>query len=74
MYAATPENPNYLGPAEAAAIAQQVCRSHGPSGPNVEYVLELAGALRAMAAEDDHVFEVERAVQAELARRGGEGG
>ena len=40
----------------------QIVRSHGPSGPNVEYVLRLAEALRAMGVVDAHVFAVERLV------------
>ncbi len=59
VYLATAENPNYLGPAELADIAAQVRASCGPSGDNVEYVLRLAGALRALGAEDDHVFALE---------------
>ena len=60
VYIATRENPNYLGHADPAAIAHQVRNSHGPSGPNDEYVLRLAEALREIGAEDDHVFELER--------------
>jgi cation transport regulator ChaC len=56
VYLATPENPNYLGPAELDLIAAQVRASTGPSGGNVEYVESLARALREMGAEDDHVF------------------
>ncbi len=62
VYVATEDNPNYLGPAPLAAIAAQVLGSHGPSGSNVEYVRELAVALRAMDARDDHVFGLERAM------------
>ena len=64
-YAATPANPNYLGPADAAAIAREVRAARGPSGANVDYVLELAAALRALGADDAHVFEIERLVLAE---------
>jgi len=67
MYAATEDNPSYLGPASLGEIARQVCRGHGPSGANVEYVLELARALREMGASDEHVFAVEERVRAELA-------
>ena len=58
-YVATPANPNYLGPAPLPAIAEQIARAHGPSGPNAEYVRELARALRDMPADDPHVFELE---------------
>jgi cation transport regulator ChaC len=59
VYVATRANPNYLGPAPLEAIAAQVRRSEGPSGPNPEYVLRLAEALRTMRAEDPHVFALE---------------
>ena len=60
VYVATPQNGNYLGPAPLEAIADQVRRSRGPSGPNPEYVLRLAQALRELGAHDAHVFALER--------------
>ncbi|MBT5049916.1 MAG: gamma-glutamylcyclotransferase [Rhodospirillaceae bacterium] len=63
VYVATPENPNYLGPADPGDIARQVCGSHGPSGPNDEYVLKLADALRAMGVDDPHIFEIEALIR-----------
>jgi len=62
-YVATPENPNYLGPAPLDAIAAQVRASHGPSGANIDYVLKLAQALRAIGADDAHVFELARLLE-----------
>jgi cation transport regulator ChaC len=62
-YLANPENPNYLGPAPLAAIAAQVRASHGPSGANLDYVLRLAQALRAIGAEDAHVYELAQMVE-----------
>jgi cation transport protein ChaC len=64
VYVATPDNPHYLGPAPIDAIAAHIRRSHGPSGPNDEYALRLAEALRAMDADDPHVFAVEAALLA----------
>ncbi|WP_437641142.1 gamma-glutamylcyclotransferase [Sorangium sp. So ce854] len=64
VYMATPDNPDYLGPAPLPVIAAQVLASHGPSGPNVEYVLRLADALASMNADDDHVFELARLLRA----------
>jgi cation transport regulator ChaC len=58
VYVATERNPNYLGPASDAEIAAQIRNAHGPSGPNAEYALELAAALRSIEAVDDHVFAI----------------
>lgn len=56
VYFANRRNPNWLGPAPLPDIARQVRRSHGPSGANTDYVLQLARALRGMGVEDAHVF------------------
>jgi len=64
VYVATSANPNWLGPAPLEAIAAQVARAQGPSGPNAEYVLRLAASLRELGAEDEHVFALESLVQA----------
>jgi cation transport regulator ChaC len=64
MYIAGPGNANYLGEARPRDIARQIAAASGPSGENPEYVFELARSLRAMGAEDAHVFEIE----AEVAR------
>jgi cation transport regulator ChaC len=58
VYVATERNPNYLGPALDSEIAAQIRAAHGPSGPNAEYALELAAALRSIEADDDHVFAI----------------
>jgi len=55
MYRALPGNPNWLGPADADAIARQVAGAQGPSGPNTEYVLRLAAALTELGFDDPHV-------------------
>jgi cation transport protein ChaC len=60
VYVATPQNPNWLGDAPLAAIAEQVRCSVGPSGSNREYVLRLADALAAMGARDEHVEALAR--------------
>ncbi len=59
LWIATPANPNWLGPAPLAAIASQVRAAVGPSGANLDYVLRLAAELRALDADDPHVFELE---------------
>jgi cation transport protein ChaC len=59
VYRATEDNPAYLGPAPPREMAAQINRCAGPSGPNRDYVLHLAQALRDLGITDDHVFEVE---------------
>jgi len=66
VYLATPSNPNWLGEAPLEEIAEQVLRSHGPSGPNLEYVLRLAEALEGMGAQDEHVEELAALLRARL--------
>jgi cation transport regulator ChaC len=60
VYLADEHNVAWLGPASDAAIARQVAHAHGPSGANRDNVMHLAEALRALDAEDPHVFAVER--------------
>lgn len=68
IYLAGPTNPSFLGPAPLEAIARQVLASRGPSGPNAEYLLRLAEALRELGAHDDHVFSLESLVRAATPR------
>lgn len=64
VYLAGEDNAAYLGHAEENAIARQIAMSHGPSGPNRDYLLNLAAALRELDVPDDHVFALERELQA----------
>ncbi|WP_110684958.1 gamma-glutamylcyclotransferase [Salinicola aestuarinus] len=60
VYLAGEDNAAYLGPAAPDAIARQIATSHGPSGPNRDYLLNLAQSLRELGVDDDHVFALER--------------
>lgn len=60
VYIATQENAAYLGPASERDIALHIAAASGPSGPNSEYLLALAKALRTLGKSDPHVFEIER--------------
>lgn len=64
VYIATPDNAAYLGPAPEREIAHHIASACGPSGANSDYLLELAESLRALSAEDDHVFAIERLLPA----------
>lgn len=58
LYIATHTNPYFIGPEELDATAEIVARSRGPSGSNVDYVLELERALADMGAADAEVTEL----------------
>lgn len=73
VYCATEHNENWLGPATPAAIAEQVLRSSGPSGPNRDYVLELEAALADIGGLDEHVASVAAAVRAGMVEVTGAG-
>lgn len=55
VYVAGADNPHFLGPLEERAIAEWIRRCEGPSGPNVDYVVHLQGALAALGIVDPHV-------------------
>jgi cation transport protein ChaC len=63
MYVAHHGNHAFLGDAPLDAIARQILVSRGPSGANVEYLYELAHALRDLDVDDRHVFELEARVK-----------
>lgn len=58
-YVAPVGNFAFLGDAPLDEMAEQIRRCEGPSGKNIDYVLELARALRQLGIEDPHVFKVE---------------
>lgn len=64
LYVAGPGNPSWLGPAPLTEMATHIHQSHGPSGPNREYLLRLADVLASRGVTDDHVFQLASAVRA----------
>ena len=60
VYIATADNAAYLGAASEQDIARQIAASSGPSGPNRDYLIDLAHALREMGKHDAHVFAIEQ--------------
>lgn len=63
VYFAGSNNRNFLGPANLSSIAQQVRDASGPSGDNVEYVLNLYHALNALGINDPYVSELVGALE-----------
>ena len=62
-YNAHRENPNFLGDAPINSIAMQIALSHGPSGSNKEYILELEKVLNHHKVKDEHVLNVAKQVK-----------
>ena len=61
-YIASTDNPLFLGDAPIDEIVRQIAGSVGPSGSNLEYLLELASVFRELGIVDEHVFELEKAL------------
>ncbi|HEX7339531.1 MAG TPA: gamma-glutamylcyclotransferase [Rhodanobacteraceae bacterium] len=72
VYIAAENNEAWSGPASPAEIARQVAASAGMSGPNRDYVLKLAQALRQLGTRDAHVFAVAAELRRVLAGRSGQ--
>ncbi|MFT5644590.1 MAG: cation transport protein ChaC [Janthinobacterium sp.] len=60
VYIATQDNEAFLGVASELDIAHHIARSTGPSGPNRDYLNDLAAALRTLGKSDPHVFAIEQ--------------
>jgi cation transport protein ChaC len=60
VWVADETNPHFLGHASDDEIAAHIRKSHGPSGANVDYVLRLRDALRALEIDDPHVEAIAR--------------
>ncbi|KLU87500.1 cation transport regulator-like protein 2 [Magnaporthiopsis poae ATCC 64411] len=65
VYIGTPDNDQFVGPQDVQALAEHIYRSHGPSGPNIDYLLSLHDALEALSPEsgDEHVTDLARRVR-----------
>lgn len=62
LFIAGEANPNFLGDAPHEEIVRQVATAVGPSGTNVEYVLELVRALRELGEPDPHLEAIARSL------------
>lgn len=65
IYVATEDNVSFAGHiTEINEISKQVFEAIGPSGPNREYLFNLANAMRKLFPNerDEHLFELETSV------------
>jgi len=69
LYVAVPGNPDWLGPADIAELAQQIVVCKGPSGTNREYLFKLAETIRLLGFKDPHIEDLEKRVQLLLAEK-----
>ena len=65
MYCATDSNPDYLGPGPLLEMAECIATSEGHSGPNSEYLFNLAHMMRLLfpADPDQELFQLEDEVK-----------
>jgi glutathione-specific gamma-glutamylcyclotransferase len=65
VYIANEDNEAYLGYESTKSIADHILRSSGPSGPNIEYLLELYQALCDLVPDhrDDHLHDLVEAAR-----------
>lgn len=66
VYIGTPDNDQFVGPQDPQELAEHIARSHGPSGPNPDYLLELEKALNDLSPEsgDEHVTDLSNRLRA----------
>ena len=66
VYVGLPSNPAFVGPQPLDTLAERIHTCSGPSGPNAEYLLRLAEAVRLLTPEsvDNHLFALEQKVLA----------
>ncbi|MEE2786905.1 MAG: gamma-glutamylcyclotransferase [Myxococcota bacterium] len=67
-YVAHPDNPNYLGADDPLVMAEHIARSVGPSGENLDYLVNLWTALKHWDIDDPHVDVLVRSARSFLAR------
>lgn len=66
IYVGLVGNPAFVGPSNLDSLAERIVSCKGPSGPNDEYVLNLAKAIRKLSPDtkDSHLFTLEEKVLA----------
>lgn len=65
-YVGDPKAPVYQKEDHHQVIADIIVNSTGPSGPNRDYLFDMAQALRDFDEVDEYIFEIEKDVRARL--------
>jgi cation transport protein ChaC len=60
------KNVNWVGEQSIDEIATVIANAKGPSGPNYEYLFNLADAMRSFNIEDEHLYELEAKVRLQM--------
>ncbi|KAK0633395.1 ChaC-like protein [Immersiella caudata] len=71
VYIGTPENDQFVGPEDPHQVVDVIFRSHGPSGPNPDYLFGLEEALNELSPEsgDGHVTDLSNRLREMMAAR-----
>ncbi|EDQ85631.1 uncharacterized protein MONBRDRAFT_11658 [Monosiga brevicollis MX1] len=66
VYTGTEDNEEFVGEEPLAQIAKTIAESRGPSGPNIDYLMNLVIAMRDIAPDhpDEHLLALETQVRA----------
>ena len=64
VYIADEANPHFMGPAPMEVMVEHIRRSRGPSGANIDYVLNLQQILESEGIVDGHVRGLAAALRA----------
>ncbi len=62
-YIGDPDAPVYQPESNNQKLAEQIYKSIGPSGPNTDYLFNMADALRQYNENDSHIFDIEQHVK-----------
>ena len=63
VYVGDTDHRQYAGPDSLQDMAETILTSVGPSGKNVDYLYNLANAMRSIDPNDEHIFSLEKAVR-----------
>ncbi|XP_003743399.1 putative glutathione-specific gamma-glutamylcyclotransferase 2 [Galendromus occidentalis] len=71
VYVAVEGNINYLGPAPLDEMARTIAFTRGPSGPNIDYLMNLCDSMRKIAPGviDEHLNTLEEAVKVAISEK-----